>query len=359
MRVVKPEDRLRKSFDASDPEIRRLFDELVQLRMARREAEAEKHLRLGAFRATVNQKDFKKKFGAMLAEFEQSEYETFRRLVATYRELQRRIRIQLFVSNPLYEAQAKAQALSRVSEASLADPFAGCQLDVGPFRQPLPLFFGGVRLLDPNNPPLFKEILGPPVEVPPDVPGIGLTATTLSLYPSVWVTASGQNKFGWIAASWAFVPPSQTELCGFALAGTMTVDGLLDNKTGSSVRIRMETGITQYRTAKSWDQIDFTSDIPYRQVRTACRDPNNALYTAGYVDDTYGLHSLPLLTAQLDLQFSFDNRPGAYDVIDGDKLFVGYWCEIDVGDQSVIDFSYSDRGTIFMEQPRVAYWRRP
>jgi len=337
-------DDLARPFE-SDRQIRRLFDEYLTARQARHLAAIERELRLMNLTRDAKPSELRRRLADELADLDQMESKAVERFIAAYHALQQQVRSEFFVANPLFTSQPRTRC--QIPQFA-SDPFQGCQADYPPFDYPLCCPFWGYRTGDGNNPPLFLSIVAPTVgELPPSA--LNLTR--------VFIEAWGRGKVAWVSASWCFVPPSREELCGFWLDGQMSLSGLLENKAGSSVRVKMDAGITQYRTDKTWDQINPSVDLPYRQVRMPCIDPSDVLYTEGFVDSVYGLHEITPLEARIALPFAFDFRAGCLDVTEGDKLFVGYWCEIDAGDQSTVAFSYNNVGTLIMQKPNIVLYK--
>jgi len=337
-------DDLARPFE-SDREIRRLFDAYLTARQERRLAAIERELRLTNLAKDAKPSELRRRLADELADLDRLESKAVERFVGAYHALQQRVRSEFFVANPLHTSRPR---ISCQIPQFASDPFQGCEADNAPFDYPIFCPFWGYRTGDWNDPPLFISIVAPTVgELPPSA--LNLTR--------VFIQAWGRGKVAWVSASWCFVPPTREELCGFWLDGQMSLTGLLENKAGSSVRIKMDAGITQYRQDKPWDQINPSVDLPYRQVRMPCIDPSDVLYTEGFVDNVYGLHEITPLKASIALPFAFDCRADCLDVTVGDKLFVGYWCEIDVGDQSTVAFSYNDLGTLIMQKPNIVLYK--
>jgi len=232
------------------------------------------------------------------------------------------------------------------SQAALTDPFPDCETDYPPFDFPPFLPFNGMRSLDPGS--LFMAVVAPDPGVPSDPSALFI--------PHVYITAWGRGKTAWISGSWCFKPPTHIDLCGFALVGKMNIDGLVDNKAGSSVHLKMDAGITQYRVDKQWNEINPSVDMPHRNLRATCRDQNDTFHHGGYTDAYYGLHSLTPLSASIEA--IFNPATTGYEYQDGDTFFVGYWVEINVGDESFIHFEHSNRGSIVMHRPKLVFYKQ-
>ncbi|MFH2107476.1 MAG: hypothetical protein ABII93_02300 [Chrysiogenia bacterium] len=283
-----------------------------------------------------------KKLLKFLEEADKNEQELSREFVNAYQALEYAVRRNLFVKNPLHVN--RLSSLTRM-QGPKPDPFLGCEADSGPFDFPPFLPFCGLHTFDPGS--LFFDIVAPEVGVQ-GAPGA-------LIIPNVYITAWGKGKTAWISGSWCFKPPTHIDLCGFTLAGKLKVEGLIDNKSGSSVTVKMDAGITQYRVDKAWDEINPSMDIPYRNLRAMCYDQNNTLHPDGYTDGIYGLHSLTPLEA--GIEFSFRNLGYGCDYQDGDTFFVGYWVEIRVGDESYIQFEHSNLGSIVMSRPTLVLYK--
>lgn len=350
MEYVRLDDKFRLDLDKDNEDISRLYSLYSAVRRKRYLYDIISSQRLAAIKAHYDEKEIEKYASEYLKQTQKTNTESFRDFAHNYHLLQKEIRENFFVCNPLY---ADTETLLNESVHLLRSPFPDCVVDSTPSCIFMP--FVGVRSFDPD-PPLFTKIHAPtPGPVDPGPPWA--TALTLS---EVAISARGQGQIAWISASWCFKPPTDVELCGFSLDGSMSIGGFIDNKSGSSVRVQMDAGITQYRIGKPWDEINPAMDIPYWQLRSACTDPNNNLYTLGYVDDIYGLHSFMPLQASISALFAYPNQPAncsCYEFTDDDTFFVGYWSEIDVGDQSVIEFEFDNYGTIVMNRPTVVFYK--
>ena len=331
----------------SEREIRQAFEAYMAARHARRLTGMEYSLQLMTLAKSAEPNEIRKHLAKVVSDLDQMDQKAAKQWIKTYRDFQHMVRSQYFVANPLHHAPA---SVGQQLGAPQIHPFQDCETDMAPFDYPIFCPFWGYRSADWGE-PLFTEILAPTVgELPP-------SALNLS---QIYIRAEGRNDTASISAAWCFKHPTQEELCGFNLVGQMSLTGLLENKVGSSVRVQMDAGITQYRLDKPWDQINPSVDIPYRNIRMPCVDPaNDVLYTEGFIDSTYGLHTITPLQARIDLNFAFDGRTGCYDVAEGDTFFVGYWCEIDVGEQSTVDFSYNGLGTLIMEKPTFVLFKSP
>lgn len=286
-----------------------------------------------------DQRQTEKSLTEFLERTDAEKQESFRSLATKYQALNENVRKQFYSGNPLY---SNRQAFLEHRRFQLGPP-DNCENLSPPYDFPLFCPFKEVRYLDAPG-ALFTNVVSP-------TPGV-LPSGALNL-TAVHITAWGQGKTAWISASWCFKPPTEIEICKFTLTAHMTVDGILDNKAGSSVRVQMDAGITQYRVDKPWDEINPAADAYFRNLRAPCQDPGNTLYTQGYVDDTYGLHGLTPLRATVSASFMPYAMSPCYGYEDTDTFFVGYWCEIEVGSNSAIQFEHNNVGTIVMHKPRI------
>jgi hypothetical protein len=332
-----------------DAEIRRCAQEYYDARRKRRVNAHLNSKRLAAL--PIEEDDMKavRALSSLIEEMDRLEEVSFADLVVKERELELRMRQRGFVGNPLHASRASLQTAYPTLPTT---PFEDCVEDSAPFDFPPFMPFWGVRTHDWGE-PLFTQITAPETGVPEPGPP---WSTGLHL-PGVRVTAHGRDKLALVSASWCFKPPTHIELCGFWLYGEMTIDGILDNKHGSSVRIQMDCGITQYRIDKAWDEIEPSQDLPYRNIRSPFIKAGGIDYGGEYVDDTYGVHSLTPLKVSVWAYFSTSGaRCGTFDCEPDDTLFVGYSCTVDVGEQSIVQFEHSDQGRIVMEEPELVLY---
>ena len=291
---------------------------------------------LAALPAQKDEHKAKKALDEFLKRTDAEKHSAFRQAASRKVALAENVRKHFYSGNPKFLDRQAFLGDRRFQTA------AECDLLNPPYDFPVFCPFKEVRYLDvPGG--LFAEVVSPTPGVLPDG-ALNLTR--------VYITARGRGQSAWISAAWSFKAPTQIEICKFSLAAHMSVEGLIDNKSGSSVKVQMDAGITQYRVDKPWDQINPSMDPYYRNLRAPCQDPGNTLYTEGYVDDTYGLHSLTPLHAGVRAEFSQQASSACYNYQDNDTFFVGYWCSIDVDENSEIQFEHNDLGTIVMHKPQ-------
>lgn len=334
-------ERFTQPLEDKNKALAELYQKYSEIRSKRRVQRILLDHRLESLHSKSDDSNVEKKIMMLLKDGDSSDQELSREYAKVYQLLEHELRKNYFVGNPLHTNRL-SDLLS--SQAALTEPFPDCVTDSAPFDFPPFLPFNGLRSLDPGS--LFRDVVAPDPGVPGD--------PNMLFIPHVYVTAWGRGKTAWISGSWAFNPPTHIDLCGFALIGKMEIDGLVDNKSGSFVNIKMDAGITQYRVNKQWDEINPSVDMPHRNLRATCQDKNDTFYPGGYSDAYYGLHRLTPLSATIEAVFN----PGTtgYEYKDGDIFFVGYWIEINVGDESFIQFSDSNRGTIVMHRPKVVFY---
>lgn len=335
-------ERFTQPLDKKNKALAELYEKYDEVRSTRRAQRILLDHRLVSLQSKSNKSDVKERIRKVLKEGDSSDQKLSREYAIAYQSLEHELRKYYFVGNPLHKQLSDLLS----SQSALTDPFPDCETDFSPFDFPPFLPFNGIRYLDPRS--LFTDIVAPDPGEPSDPNALFI--------PHVYITAWGRGKTAWISGSWCFKLPAHIDLCGFGLFGKMYVDGLVDNKAGSSVYIKMDAGITQYRVDKQWDEINPSVDMPHRNLRATCRDQNDTFYPGGYTDAYYGLHSLTPLSASIEAIFN----PGktGFEYQDGDTFFVGYWIEINVGDESFIHFEHSNRGTIVMHRPKLVFYKQ-
>jgi hypothetical protein len=165
-----------------------------------------------------------------------------------------------------------------------------------------------------------------------------------------------------LEASWGLIVP-EGSLCGLEVSGTTTVNGFVDNKATRSVTIHPAVHVTQYRSNKPLVEVDRGSE-PLLSNIWGHTFANGVDYgITGYVDGTYGLHSIPSIWSKVACAYAYPGHTARVPVQVGDRLVITSLLTVSIDQYSYVllgdprpDPTPPRYGGVVFSEPTVTFY---